>query len=286
MISIRTYSFAAFFGVGVVPLLVLAVGLSYDLHRGAVRDARDHLTMVTTEVSERIGEIMGGIEKDLSSLQSNPIFRNPESSKANRGAEMDRLLRIYEQFHDLAFYTPEGNLVSATNVYLEDPAPYREYTSWFRTAVTTGERTVSRPTRRLGIEGLFAVVYLPIEKDRETNVPLGVIRASVRFDKVIDMLAEVDLGKDGQLILIDENGLVLHQRQPGSTLERFSDPAVWDQWRSARSGRCAMAGENWMFADQVLLKEQTRVGVKWFLIGLLSEAEVLGSVESARNMMA
>lgn len=281
MNSIRTYLFTALTACGILPLLVLACVLDYNLRRQAFSEARNNLSILSQEVGERIGEIMGSVERDLSSVQSNPVIRQRETRKN----ELIRLLGIYEQFYELAFYSPEGRLLDATSKFGDDPAPYQEHTTWFRDAVETGNRMVSRPSRRLGIEGLFVVVYLPILGD-EGDV-LGVTRASVRFTRVSEMLTEIDLGKTGHLILMDDTGLVLHHPDPAFILRRMADTpgSPWADWRYQASGVSELDGNRWLFGTQEIPASQTRVDRNWYLVGLQPERDVLAMVSFARELL-
>lgn len=281
VISIKTYLFSAFIACGIVPLLVLAFVLDWNLRRHAYSGAVGNLSVLCQDVSERIGEIMGGIEQDLCSVQSNPALRE----RGTRRNELNRLLGIYEQFYELAFYSPDGRLLDATSKFDDDPAPYQEHTEWFRQAVETAERRVSRPVRRLGIDGLFVVVYLPILGD-EGDV-LGVTRASVRFARVSDILRETHLGKAGHLILVEDSGLVLHDRDSDSILSRLPDGpgSVWADWQQRPSGNSHFEGGRWLFTSRLLPETQTRVGRKWYLVGLQSENEVFEVVAFAREII-
>lgn len=281
MNSIRTYLFTALTACGILPLVVLACVLDYNLCRQAFSEARNNLSILSQEVGERIGEIMGSIERDLSSVQSNPVIRQRETRKS----ELIRLLGIYEQFYELAFYSPEGRLLEATSKFGDDPAPYQEHTAWFRDAVETGKRMVSRPSRRLGIDGLFVVVYLPILGD-EGDV-LGVARASVRFSRVSEMLTEIDLGKTGRLVLMDDTGLILHHPDPAFILRRMVDSpgSPWPEWRTQASGISNIDGSRWLFGTQEIPAAQTRVDRDWVLVGLQPERDVLAVVSFARELL-
>lgn len=277
----KSYLFCAFVACGILPLVVLAVVLDWNLRRHAFADARNHLVSLTQEVRERIAEIMASMEQNLCSVQSNPVLREPET----RHSELARLLGIYEQFYELAYYAPNGRILEATSKFADDPAPYQEHTSWFRQAVRTATRVVSRPTRRLGIDGLFVVVYLPILDDKDTVI--GVVRASVRFSRISEMLTQVDLGEAGHLVLLDETGLILHHHDSRAILSRLPEEpdTVWAQWRNQVDGFSLLEGSRWMFATQELNAPETRVDCKWYLVGLQSEKEVLGVVAFAREWM-
>jgi len=281
--GIRFYAFTALFAVGIVPLIVLALVLDANLRQSAIDDASAHLTVVTNEAGERVAEIMEGIEKDLASLRFNPVVGNPSSNVTAWRAEMDRLLRNFPEFHDLAYYTPAGTLVSFSGVAPDDPAPVRDLSNWFEAAASTGETTVSPPTSRSGTDGLFVVAYLPIRTGQGIEPSSGVLRATIRLDRIIQMLTEVDLGKAGQLILIDETGLVLHHPERKARFQQFPFPEIWEKWKHEVAGRCEMENARWMHVGRYIPATQSALRGNWYLVGLISENEVLSVLSTARE---
>mgnify|MGYP003638949364 CR=1 FL=1 len=277
--SIRFHLFVALFLVAFLPILLLSLALSSNLKKSALADARKHVEVVGDELGERVGELMHSIERHLQSLQSNPRIRSKSDSTADRHREMERLLSIYDDFDDISLYRPDGSIIASTNEDGPDPAPYHEHTAWFKESVKSGERVVSRPNRRIGQSGMFLVVYLPI---RELSGEVySVMRASLRFDRIQNILESVELSKTGQFMLVDELSLVLHDQQ-GQPLPRKLDTGFdWSGWLSNPRGITHLQGVESVYATKLMHPTETRVGCHWLLIGHLPTKQALATVDTA-----
>ncbi len=273
--SIRFHLFVALLLVAFLPLFALSVALSSKLRTSALKEAQQHVSVVADEIGGRLAELMLTIERNLQSLQSNPRLQ----IEAERGPEMERLLSIFDDFHDISLYQANGEIIASTNQDGSDPAPYREHTSWFRDAVDSGQRTVSRPTRRIGLEGMFVVVYLPIGS--EDAAAHTVIRASLRFDRIQSILQGIDLAKSGQFMLVDELGLVLHDQENRPLPRKLATPFRWEEWVRNPDGQCSLNGIRSVYATRLMSVQETRVGYRWLLIGHLPRAQALSTVEAA-----
>ncbi len=277
--SIRFHLFAALSLVAFLPLLFLSIALWSKLRSSAINESQQYMAIVVDEVGKRIGEQMKTIERNLESLQSNPRLVNDTYSKAIRKSEINRLLSIYDDFHDISLYQPNGDIIVSTNEVGPDPAPYREHTTWFHDALKSGKRTVSRPTRRIGLEGLFIVVYLPIKG--ESGVGDFIIRASLRFDKIQNILKGLDLAKTGEFLLVDELGLILHDKTDKPLPRRLDTELQWPEWVSKPRGDHLVRGVRSIYATRVLPPQETRVGHSWLLIGHQPMDEAFSTVEEA-----
>lgn len=277
--SIRFHLFVALALVAFLPLFLLSLALWSNLKKAALADAKSHVEVVADEVGERVGELMLTIERHLQSLQSNPRLKNTGYSEAERQLEMKRLLSIYDDFDDISLYRPDGSIIASTNEDGPDPAPYQEHTAWFKRSVASGERMVSRPTRRIGQSGMFLVVYLPI-RERSGEIH-NVMRASLRFDRIQNVLENVNLSKAGRLMLVDELGLVLHDEDDSLLPRKLETEYDWADWLENPTGVTQLNETNSVYATRLMLPQETRVGCQWLLIGHLPKTEALASVDSA-----
>ena len=280
MKSIRSYAFAILFAVGVTPLLVLALVLNANFRRSALSDADDHLTLVTSETGERVEELLREIHRDLERLRVHPAVRSPESLGASLRTELERMLRICDSVSELAFYGGDGKLIVSAQREQEDPAPLQETSSWFAAALRTNAPVVSPPANRKGLEGVFVSYYFPVLGETGAD---GVVRVCVSIERVSNMLAQIDVGKAGHLMLIDEDGMIIHQGKFGVTLKQFPDLALWNQWKKTLAGRCEIGGNGWMYVGHQIRAGKVPAGANWYLIGLLPEMAVLSGLDRSRD---
>ncbi len=273
--SIRTRILVAFFIAALLPLI--GVFFVYEtMNRRSMHAAEfAKVREIGDEVARQISTIMERAANDLESIASNPILTSNGSTE-EKLAEMRRLVRIYQFFTDLTLYDRKGFMLGSTQ---PDHAGGRDRSQWFKTAVTSGRKSVTSPYKSLGEPGLLVTVYLPLASREGT---FQVITAGVRFAEVWQLLDGVRIGTEGRLVLLDQFGNVLASKDKHTILKRFDRDQPATHWRRHPQGYYSLNGERHLYSAHPLDASQTQVDSTWTLLCLEPLYEVDRIIEKNR----
>ncbi len=273
MTTIRNRLLISMALTGLVPLVVVLVPLGAILSRNLRQQEEDKLTETSAQLGRLIAEVTDRTARELSSLQTNPFFADPEGDNKSKLKEMQRLVRIFEIYTDISLYDQDGFLIGST---AEEHPAFREYSDWFRTALG-GQISVSHPQRALGKDGLYLTVYLPIiqSEDNPKSAPHHVVKARLSFSRILAVLEETSIGKGNLVYLLDELGNTLSGGPPSSLLEKFDPETPATQWFENRTGIYTDSkGVPYLYASEVLSGTVTRMDTPWIILTMKPLEEV------------
>ncbi len=278
MKTIRSRLLSSMVLTGLVPVLVVLMPLGTVLKQQLTRQEERKLGQTARQLGRLIAEVNDRSARELSSLQTNPLLCDPEGSIELKLEEMRRLVDIYEVYSDISLYDGDGFLIASTS---DDHPSFREYSDWFRAALA-GEIVLSHPQRKLGKEGLYTTVYLPIaphqnrlEKDRI------VAKASLSFSRVVSIVDDNLLAGDNPVFLLDDRGNILAGGDSSRFLSKFDSKTKTEKWLQSDSGVYQHGNSSYLFARSVLDSEVTRVGSPWILIALQPMSKVTALIRQA-----
>ncbi|MCB1229790.1 MAG: response regulator [Verrucomicrobiae bacterium] len=253
-----------------MPLLTV---LSRDLREIEEEKVSD----ISFQLGKHVAEVMDRSARDLESLMTNPFLSDHESKIENKLSEMRRLVSVYETYSDISLYDKDGYLIESTT---KDYPSHRDYTSWFDDALN-GKITISQPHRKVGSEGLFLTVYLPV-KSKEGEIE-QVIKARLSFDRVMRLLADVHVGDDGKVVLLDSLGNVICDRDQDRLMEKFDPSKRPVDWLLHPVGSYVdQQGNEFLYAAAELPKALTHVDSHWIVLALRPMGEVMAVTRQAQ----
>jgi len=284
MKTIRCRLLTAMVLVGLVPLLIVLVPLATVLNRNLRNREEVKLSETARQLGRLVAEVTDRTSRELSSLQSNPLLADPESSLETKLAEMHRLVKIYEVYTDISLYDADGFLIGSTT---NDHPSFREYSEWFRQA-RSGKVVLSQPQRVLGKEGLFLTVYLPIESPSSTGgddadrAPREVLKARLSFARILSILAETRVAEKNPIFLLDALGNTLSGGDPTRHMEKFDSRIPAAQWVDRRVGTYRSSeGKSFLYASEILPGNVTNMDSHWVVLALKPMEEVTSVVRQA-----
>ena len=265
---------------GLVPLAILMFTAHTVLHRAVMDSERDKVADVSRHLARLVTEIMDRSARDLRSLASNPMLSDPDADPEAQLREMRRLVGVHQAFSDISLYARDGYLIQSTT---ENYPVFQDYSTWFKEALE-GKTVMSHPQRKLGSEGLFLNVYLPAIDDE--GVVRQVIKARLSFGRVMEVLADVKVGREGEVLLLDAWGNLISGHNEQQLLTKFDDtisPAHW--LRNPVSVYDGPRG-NYLCSATILPATATHVGSPWTLLAMRPMSEVnLVMTETSKSFL-
>jgi two-component sensor histidine kinase len=220
--TIRAKTMLAMTLVGLLPVLLL-IGISATRTKERLNEERhSRHAAVTREISRHILSALINAKEDLASLASNPTLINDGVAVTDRQAELNRLQR--HAFTDISLLDGQGFIIQST----ASVDYVQEYSPWFKHTQNEREATISSPFLTALDSALRISVYLPAEKSPPGDV--SVIRATISFDRIVEVLKPVEIESGAQLALLDQNGNVLFCSTPRELLEKWDESVPRSFW--------------------------------------------------------
>jgi len=193
--------FISMIPVGIIPVFVLAA-VSTFLISNRIRDeqlSRDHA--LTRQISRQIEQVIASTVHDLELLATDPKLVGPDVSDAERKRELTRITR--PGFPEISLLDQSGFIVETTGEVSE----VQDYSPWFSAALAKQKTIVSSPYRQAAHEQLLISFYIPVASTRTTQT--AIIKATLSFDRISEILASVEPSRTDFLALVDGRGNLL-----------------------------------------------------------------------------
>ncbi|MCB1085856.1 MAG: HAMP domain-containing protein, partial [Verrucomicrobiae bacterium] len=266
---------------GLVPLIIVLIPLLTVLSRNLREIEEEKVSDLSRQLSRHVAEVMDRSARDLESLVTNPFLSDHQGKIEDKLSEMNRLVSVYEAYSDLSLYDKNGYLIESTT---EDYPSHRDYTSWFKDALE-GKTTISQPQRKIGSEGLFLTVYLPV-KSKEGSIE-QVIKARLSFDRVMSLLRGVHVGENGKILLLDSLGNVICDNDLERLKEKFDPEKSPSDWLLNPVGTYSdPKGNEYLYSAEVLPKALTHVDSHWVVLAMKPMTEVMAVTRQAQATLA
>lgn len=279
--SIRFRLLLTMMVTGLVPLVIMLVTTRTLLNRSIFQSEEEKVSDISRQLALHIGEVMDRAARDLESLKTNPFLSNPEGSRETKLGEMHRLVGVHEIFTDISLYDAKGFLLETTTD--ENQPSFKEYSTWFQEALD-GDTVISHPRRRIGEEGLFLTVYMPVLTSGEIR---EVIKARLSFNRVMSLLEGVKVGDAGVVVLLDAWGNMISGPGTLDGSDKFDDRYSIDYWASDSVGQYQdLSGIEFLYSSRILPSSATQVDSPWVLLVMKPMQEVRAVLVQAQFTLA
>ena len=268
--TIRSRLLAVLTGCVLLPLIAAQLWMHLVTRRSLEASEIGKYHSLTTEAARQVTAQMKFSERNLRTLSSNHLLRKLETEKEWVEA-IGHIARAGNFWTDISLYNQGGSLLASTS---EDYTEPQERTEWFMRA-RQGETVLSTPQLVLARSGrLDVAVYLPLEGSK--TLKKVIVRGRVPFDEVGVSLSQVDLGKNGYLVLLDGRGNALYHPDSKRLLRRYDGPgrAALTTSEGHGMGRDASGQEVYWIAHR-LVPEGTRVGETWTLMAVIPRHQIM-----------
>ena len=213
------------------------------------------------EVSNQIERIVEYSVGYLDVLSTNPILILDTATDLDRKSELVRARDALGS--EITLLDADGYIIdSSSNTSTE----LRESSAWFRRANEEHMACISAPIKPPYDDRLFLSTYLPVAAG--PGVQTAVIKATLPFDQINDILNHDDKGEGGTMMLLDANNNLLTARDPSRLLEKFDNTIAPGHWDRNREGLYhAEDGRELIFvAQRVVIPEQLDDTGNWTLL--------------------
>lgn len=282
MNSIKNRVLLVLIGAGLLPFIAAFFLMKNKTSEAVVNCYFEKLQAVTAEVARQVATTMDRTANDLVSLRSNPKIVSEDTPMPERVEEMKRLVKAYYQFSDITLYGPDGFMLESTTD-TEHPET-EEFTKWFIDARDNERVKTSLPHRVNGQSGLHIKVYMPIRIKGIEGV--CVMKARITFDGVWARTDGVDLGENGEMVLLDARGKILACEDKSRIFENFDNRLSDSFFANGGSGSYEdKEGNEYIYSSVVISSSETHVEDEWTLIALNPKSEVTAALRESNQFI-
>lgn len=275
----------------IVPLLLVTL-LSMN---EVLRQSRDlqaaHFQREMAHISERIGTFFEGVKADVRVLSASPDLKaitsdvstfmrdtptmvDSESAGGIESILFERFMRFRHSrpyYVDVYFGTVLGGFIYTSKEVLRNYDPRER--PWYQKALETPEQATISPAY-VGTNGKSMVSVAQVVKGVD-GVTIGVQSVDVTLETLTAMITATVFGKQGYLLLIDGDGVVLADpKNTGNVYKQaagISDP-VYEQIRTANARQFSVVSN--LKSTEIMKFQLPELG--WTLVGVVDSAEVAG----------
>jgi len=266
--------------VGIIPVVVLAAVSTFLIsHR--IRDeqlSRDHA--LARQISRQIEQVIASTVVDLELLATDPKLVGPQLSDEERKRELTRITR--PGFPEISLLDRSGFVVETTGAVSE----VQDYSPWFSTALSKQQTVVSSPYRKAEHEQLLISFYIPVKSVTATKT--AIIKASLSFDRISEILDSVEPARSDFLALVDGRGNLLDATTSDVPLEALKEIGLRN--RQAATARGTHHFENSSFlvysAHEVSPPNQLEFTRTWMLTYFRDPEGAMAIVYQSRTCKA
>ena len=272
MKSLRNRIFVAMLGVALFPALVSLIA-NFTLTRKDMLTAKhQEIQSLAEELSRGLHGIMRSAHADLKSISTNPILTASNDTDAElklKIGEFQRLKRIYKTYTSISLLNQNGWELDSTDVGWTG---VQDKTKWCLQALK-GEEQVTLP-QFSDREGAISLnVYKPV-KSPDQKI-LAVVRGTVDFARISELLSGVKLGTAGYVIMTDVRGKILHHSDKTKLFHHLSEVHPISLG-SARNGLFESPdGRRFIYDVTYVPQQNTLLSEGWNLISILPYHEAI-----------
>ncbi|MDG5787411.1 methyl-accepting chemotaxis protein [Evansella sp. AB-P1] len=173
--------------------------------------------------------------------------------------------------------TEAGNLHSTPLVDLPDGFDPRER-PWYQEAVSeTGEVIWTEPYLDVSTGEQMITVAKAITTANNNNV-LGVMAIDILLDDLTALLAEIEVGYDGELALLTNNGVVIAHTINEMIGEDLSNQSYIEDLYESQAGRIDLAGQS-----ETIYFDTVR-GIDWKVMTVYNDKDLFAELNTTRNL--
>lgn len=275
--KIRTKTTISLILAGLVPLGMLLLFSVADTSTRIRKEKLQSRHAVIDEVGKQVERIVDHAVGYMGVLATNPLLIDEDVVAGDRRRE---LLRARDAlFAEVTLLDEDGFVIDSTS---KKGAMAKESSAWFKRARDERSACVSSPMKPPHANRLMMSAYLPVESGQ--GVQTAVIKATLPFDRINDVLRDIETADHGDVMLLDAYGNILTHPDPQRLLEKFDERQEADHWVNERSGtyRSAAGVDQLFVATEVKLSHQLEYTRGWSLVWMENEKSLLAVVHKNR----
>jgi signal transduction histidine kinase len=264
----------------------IAVGTDY-MARSAAKNAEIRLDGVATQAADQIGSLLARSLGDASMLSQDTVIRSPDTTTAEKLAEMKRIQMFFGTFENVALVDTNGNVITSTD---NNYSGQWGNNSLFQRAIggipSMSDTTISTDPYTLAIQIASPVM------DSNSRVS-SVLIAQMSMENIWQMIKRVKVGATGYVCLIDGSGNIIAGPDQAKLFQKIvfagdgsSMPPEHQmiQYNEDGTKMCAVvagitmlvpwSGDKWSFvgimpASEAFAPANEVTKVSWIIIGVL-----------------
>ena len=264
----------------------IAVGTDY-MARSAAKNAEIRLDGVATQAADQIGSLLARSLGDASMLSQDTVIRSPDTTTAEKLAEMKRIQMFFGTFENVALVDTNGNVITSTD---NNYGGQWGNNSLFQRAIggipSMSDTTISTNPYTLAIQ-----IASPVT-DSNSRVS-SVLIAQMSMENIWQMIKRVKVGATGYVCLIDGSGNIIAGPDQAKLFQKIvfaGDGSAIPpkhqmiQYNQDGTKMCAVvagitmlvpwSGNNWSFvgimpASEAFAPANEVTKVSWIVIGIL-----------------
>ena len=180
----------------------IAVASDY-MAKSAARSAEIRLDGVATQAAEQIGALLARSLGDASMLSQDPAVMSPDTTPAQKLAEIKRVQMFYGTFENVSLVDTNGDIITSTD---NNYSGQLGNNSLFQRAIqgipSMSDTTISTDPYTLAIQVASPVL------DSNSKVT-SVLIAQMSMDNIWQIINRVRVGATGYVCLIDSSGNII-----------------------------------------------------------------------------
>jgi signal transduction histidine kinase len=264
----------------------IAVGTDY-MARSAAKNAEIRLDGVATQAADQIGSLLARSLGDASMLSQDTVIRSPDTTNAEKLAEMKRIQMFFGTFENVALVDTNGNVITSTDNNYDGQLGNN---SLFQRAIagipSMSDTVISTNPYTLAIQIASPVL------DNNSTVS-SVLVAQMSMENIWQMIKRVKVGATGYVCLIDGSGNIIAGPDQAKLFQKIvfagdgsSMPPDHQmiQYNQDGTKMCAVvagitmlvpwSGDKWSFvgimpASEAFAPANEVTKVSWIVIGIL-----------------
>lgn len=241
-LNIKNQLILYFVTLTVVSLLVNAIIVSGEVEKQTKLDYSKAVDKELTQISAGIENYLFLIMENTAMIANNPIMQNLASNITSYVAKGDpsgevamtpeknsqteqsvyRLFQNFQMTHDEIETVSLG--VQENGGFVQYPATARfngydaRKRDWYKLAAANPDKPILSDVY-ISSNGSKNIVSMSAIKNENGNL-LGVVTMNINLDQLTKTVGEISIGKDGYVVLVDENGMILVNTRTPETISK------------------------------------------------------------------
>ena len=267
--------------VGFIPLAIMGM-ISFTKIEASVKSTSDSaMSRLAEELGKEIARSVNEGYRNILLLAENPIVKAPTSSHNEIQKELAKTLSFHNIFKDITLIDLKGQII--TSVSYSFRGTWKS-TKWFKSALE-GNTIFSNVHAVLYPYDVVMTVATPV-RDEDKNI-FGVLVGQLELERILEITRASALEKDGDILVLDENGTVISSPDSNQILETAQPVVLLDAAIKMKAG-----------ITQFEQNEITKVAIyeplgelppypnlNWTVVIIMPEAEIYLPVFRVRNSL-
>ena len=202
--------------IGSIPLMVLAIWLVGDVEQAMRSVFRQTYTAIAAQVGKEVHRSINGAYNTISLLSENPILIDPAVDNVEKHELLIKTIEMHPTLRDITLLNNRGYII--TSAFYKFIGSWKS-TQWFRDTLS-GNSVFSKVHAVVSPFQLVMTVGIPIMGF--DNAVTNILMAQIDMETISEIARNVDIGSRGNLMVVDEDGVIVAARDPDLLLEEFN----------------------------------------------------------------